>query len=316
MDLKNEKPAVEILFTIYNLALAGVWALRAAPESVTPAMVFLHVTLAFLFMEMPRVPADAGRFRKVLHGVYPFVLWSLAWSEIGWLYDLTTPVIHDPAVQAAELALFGIHLNHVMPGLLDWGWLRELMGLSYLSYYLLILGPPLVLGLKGRREDLESHTLGLMTTYLTCFLIYLAMPVLGPRELALAAGETAAGVGGIFGAVMDTLFEAGDSPGTAFPSSHCAGSVASALLVRRHFHQAGWAALVWAGLIVMSTVYTNNHYAIDAVAGIGTAILALKLAAFLRSGHTERSPRKVLGVGGTSRDFADRHGAGSKGGLT
>ena len=316
MDLKNEKPAVEILFMAYNVVLGGIWVLRAAEQSVTPLMVFLHVVLAFLFMEMPRLRTDTGVLWKILRRLYPFVLWSLAWSEIGWLYNLTSPMVFDPAVKALDLALFGIHLNQVLAGVLDWQLLRNVMGFSYLSYYLLILGPPLLLGLKGRLRDLEFHTFGLLSTYVVCFLIYLVMPVLGPRDLALAAGETAVGVGGLFGPLINAFFEAGDSLGTAFPSSHCAGSVASALLVRRHFGRAGRLALVWAGFIVVSTVYTNNHYAIDAVAGVATAMLTVKLAAALSSGHPVKPSRKILGMGAGSLNLPGRQESGTKGGLS
>lgn len=278
MDLNKSKPGVAWLFMAYNVVLAGVWVMRAAHLSVTPFMVFLHVGLAFLFLEIPNM-VDVTRLRwKILAGFYPFVLWSLAWSEIGWLYNLTQPAVFDGTIRALDLSMFGSHLNDHFAILFSWGVLRDFMGFSYLSYYLLILGPPLALALRRREKALSNHTFALITTYLVCFVIYLVLPVLGPRDLAHAAGETARGVGGIFGPVINAFFEAGDSLGTAFPSSHCAGSLASALLVRRYFRGAvGWAALVWAGFIILSTVYTNNHYAIDAVAGVLTALLIHKL---------------------------------------
>jgi membrane-associated phospholipid phosphatase len=274
MDLKNETPGVESLFMIYNVILAGVWVMRAAQESVTPFMVFLHVGLACLFMEVGRPKSNAPVFSRILRGFYPFVIWTLAWTEIGWLYNLTQPVVYDGAVRAADLAMFGTHLNESLADLAPWSPMRNMMGFTYLSYYLLILVPPAVLALRKRGRELEYHTLGLMFTYLACFVIYLVMPVLGPRDLAQAAGNIAPGVGGFFGPVIDAFFAAGDSLGTAFPSSHCAGSVAAAYLVRRHFGKyVGWCAVCWAGLIVVSTVYTNNHYLADSVAGVALALI-------------------------------------------
>ena len=279
MDMNKEKPAVEIPFMFYNLILAGFWTLRAAREPEMPFMVFLHIGLFFLLMGTARIEVGNRGPTRLLLRLLPYLMWVLAWSEIGWLHRLTLPLFHDGGIRAVDLALFGFHLNEELASFLPWAWVRNVMGLSYLSYYLLIVGPPLVLAVRRQDGQLAHHTFGLMSTYLACFLFYLAMPVLGPRDLALAVGGAATGVGGLFGPVINAFFEAGDSLGTAFPSSHCAGSVASALLVRRHFGRtAGRFALAWAGFIVVSTVYTNNHYTVDALAGVALAIVILKVA--------------------------------------
>jgi len=317
MDMKNNKPGIEIVFMAYNVILAGVWVLRAGQESVTPLMVILHVGLAFLLLEMPRVGSETRLSLRILGRLYPYLMWTLAWSEIGWLYNLTLPVVHDGSIKAADLAILGFHLNDEMSAFLSWTWLRNIMGFSYLSYYLLILGPPVALALRRREKELEYHTFGLLSTYLACFVIYLVLPVLGPRDLAHATGGTAPGVGGLFGPVINAFFEAGDSLGTAFPSSHCAGSVAAALLVRRHFSRAvGWVASIWAGFIVVSTVYTNNHYAIDAVAGVATAVLVQKLVSRYMSRPARNQVPVNLRVVGRGLNLSGQNEPGSKGELS
>ena len=98
---------------------------------------------------------------------------------------------------------------------------------------------------------------------------------------------------------MQAFFAAGDSLGTAFPSSHCAASVAAALLVRRHFgNRAGVVAGVWAGMIVMSTIYTNNHYGIDALAGVLLALTTVGLVLRWRGqrGDEHRNREQTRGI--------------------
>lgn len=317
MDMKNNKPGIEIVFMAYNVILAGVWVLRAGQEPVTPLLVILHVGLAFLLLEMPRVGSETRLSLRILGRLYPYLMWTLAWSEIGWLYNLTLPVVHDGSIKAADLAILGFHLNDEMSGFLSWTWLRNIMGFSYLSYYLLILGPPVALALRRREKELEYHTFGLLSTYLACFVIYLVLPVLGPRDLAHAAGGTVSGVGGLFGPVINAFFEAGDSLGTAFPSSHCAGSVAAALLVRRHFSRTvGWVASIWAGFIVVSTVYTNNHYAIDAVAGVAVAVMVQKLVSPYMSRPARNQVPVNLRVVGRGLNLSGQNEPGSKGELS
>lgn len=317
MDLNKDRPAVEIPFLFYSLALAGVWFLRAPQNSVTPFMVFLHIGLAFLLWRTVMTPVGSRVPTRIMRRLFPYLMWALAWSEIGWLYSLTQPLVHDGGVRALDQALFGAHLNEGLSVFLPWEGLRNLMGFSYLSYYLLILGPPLVLAFRRRERELDHYTMGLMSTYLACFLIYIVMPVLGPRELAQASGEISAGVGGLFGPVIQAFFENGDSPGTAFPSSHCAGSVAAALLVHRNFGRAsGRLALIWAGLIVISTVYTNNHYAIDAVAGVAVAILIQKVAVPAFSHLRERKFLARPGFPETGLNLTRQSDSVKKGGLS
>jgi len=317
MDIKNNKPGIEILFMAYNVILAGVWVLRAGQESVTPIMVLLHVGLAFLLLELPRVGSETRLSVRILARIYPFLMWTLAWSEIGWLYGLTLPVVHDGSIMALDLALMGFHLNEELSSSFSWAWLRNIMGFSYLSYYLLILGPPVALALRRRERELEYHTFGLLATYLVCFVIYLVLPVLGPRDLAHSTGDLAQGVGGLFGPVINAFFEAGDSLGTAFPSSHCAGSVAAAILVRRHFNRTmGLIATIWAGFIVVSTVYTNNHYAIDAVAGVATAVMTQKLVSLYMSRPSRKAIPVILGVTRTGLNLSNHQQPGRKGELS
>ncbi len=317
MDLNKEKPAVEFLFMVYNLVVGGFWVLRAAQEPVTPYMVCLHLGLAFLLLGMTGSAGESRLPVRILRRVFPFFMWTLAWSEIGWLYGLTQPVVYDGGVRAADLALFGFHWNEVLSSFLPWEWLRNVMGFSYLSYYLLIIGPTLALAFRRQEPELARHTFGLLSTYLACFLFYLTMPVLGPRDLAHASGEIAVGVGGLFGPVINAFFEAGDSLGTAFPSSHCAGSVASALLVRENFGRAtGRFALGWAGFIVLSTVYTNNHYAIDAVAGVALAVLILKVVIPIFSHSRENKFQVRPRYSDPGLNLSHRSDSVKKGGLS
>jgi membrane-associated phospholipid phosphatase len=138
-----------------------------------------------------------------------------------------------------------------------------------------------------------------MSTYLACFLVYLLMPVLGPREVTAAAGGGTTVAGGVFGSAINAFFAAGDSLGTAFPSSHCAASVAAAVLVGRHFDRTtGRLALTWAGFIVISTIYTNNHYAVDALAGVTLGFLVQTIAGPRARGARERVNPGSLGLGG------------------
>jgi membrane-associated phospholipid phosphatase len=115
--------------------------------------------------------------------------------------------------------------------------------------------------------------------------------------MAVAQGAAATADGdGLMAGLVEALRRAGDSPGTAFPSSHCAGVTAAALFARRCFAPATcrWLA-VWAALVVLSTVYTRNHYALDATAGVLTALSVHGLVVLAESRRTGAVRRPARG---------------------
>lgn len=300
MDLK-QKSKFDAMFALFNLMLAGVWLFVVKDRMLGAAMITLHLSLAAFLSLMPPADERTSGWARGLRQLYPYVFWVLAWSEVGWIFNLTRPVVLDSSILAWDLGLFGTHLNWQLASWLPWSWLSEFMHFTYLSYYLLILGPVAYLA-WCRRSALPEHTANLMGTYLACFAIYLCWPVLGPREfLASLGGSPAAEPGGIFAPVMMALIKAGDSAGTAFPSSHCAGSMAAALSMHSLLgRRAGSLFLTWALLITVSTVYTNNHYAVDAVAGTAIALVVWRLRAWSMAGTGERGlvGRAVIGSAG------------------
>src|SRR2546422_5270052 len=144
-------------------------------------------------------------------------------------------------------------------------WLSEIMEGIYFAYYPVVLGPPLVAALTGRRDALRDMTLRLLVTYIGCYVVYLAFPVDGPAYTA--ARHSGAVTEGLLYRLNHLLHHAGDSRGTAFPSSHVAGVIAIAWSARRWFARpVAWLFTIEAVGVVFATVYTQNHYAVDAPA--------------------------------------------------
>ena len=269
MDLNRTPSRVLWLFAFYQAAVAAVYVAGPGGRSVAfGGLAMVHVAVAaLLFRFASRPPSrETSRWRLAL----PYALWLACWLQLGWLIRFSEQSMHDAQIAAADLALFGGH-GH----LLFARWLPQadqVMHLIYLSYYGLVLGPPLVLALRRRTADCDRYTRVVMATYLLCFLAYLLYPVLGPRAAAAAQAATNHG-GGAVGVLAEALRQAGDSPGTAFPSSHCAGAFAAALAAGAMVSRRTRALLLaWAGLITLSTIHTGNHYGIDAAAGVLLAV--------------------------------------------
>jgi membrane-associated phospholipid phosphatase len=164
----------------------------------------------------------------------------------------------------------------------------EVLHGAYLSYYFIILVPPMVLYLAGRRAGFRRVVFTVLAALLVHQAAFIVFPVLGPRYLFPApTGPLEAGV---LYQLTHRVLEAGSSPGTAFPSSHVGISVAMTLALSKESPRAAaWVGALTA-LLAVSTVYGGFHYAIDALAGVvlGT-VAALSAPALWRL--LTRAPR-------------------------
>lgn len=241
-------------------AFAGVlWATRAGPRNVLADWLPLLLT-AFFYAELPHLIAAVGR---------P--------ETLGY---------RDGIVQGWEQALFAAQPARELAGQLPWTWLSELLHGGYLSYYFLIVGPPLVFYLAGRRDQFAGAQLAVLATFVVCYVVFIVFPVEGPRY-AWPAPPGAPG-----GPIRDAtlrLLEGGSSRGTAFPSSHAAVGVAATLAALRYRPWLGAACAVATLLLVVGAVYGGFHYAVDMAVGVGVGLLASGAALF----WYHRRPRRA-----------------------
>ena len=275
MDLKPRVLPIDRFVAIYNAALAGLWAAYVGRVPHAAWLALAHAAAVALPALLRRAPATLSPPLRTLRELYPVIWLAGFWPELGLLQQLRIPPTFDQQIAALDLALFGIHGSHVnlvwmqrMPYL----WLSEPMHFAYWAYYLLIGLPPLALMLLGRTAALRDLVFRLMLTYLTCYAIYLVYPVYGPGlTLPRYAGPL---TDGPFYRLVDSALGAGDSPGSAFPSSHVAGAVTIAYACSRWLPRR-IATLLWLEAIgvLVSTVYTQNHFPVDALAGCAGAWL-------------------------------------------
>lgn len=139
-----------------------------------------------------------------------------------------------------------------------------------------------------------------MQAYLTVMLVgysgFLLYPTVAPRPAVVEGSEFAA-----WG--LRLVYEI-DPPHGCFPSLHVAYSFVSALTCYRVHRGVGIVAALWAALIGVSTLFTKQHYAVDAIAGMTAAFAAY--AVFLHGYPREavevidrlRAPVRALGVCG------------------
>jgi membrane-associated phospholipid phosphatase len=167
---------------------------------------------------------------------------------------------------APELAL-----DRALPLLPSWA-------LVYGALYLfLILLPIFVV----RQEELIRRTVNAyLLIWITAYVFFVAYPTVAPRP-ALVVGEGFA----VWG--LSALYSS-DPPYNCFPSLHVAHSFVSALASGRVHRTLGIVATICATVVALSTLFTKQHYVLDAIAGVLLAVIAY--AVFLRPYGREQTP--------------------------
>jgi membrane-associated phospholipid phosphatase len=261
------------LLVAYNLLLAGMWISLWPRRSEAPWLALAHVAAVGAVALAARRQRERPK-RLLLVDLLPLLLLGAFWAELRPLFPLLHSSTLDARIVALEQSVLGLNVHavwwHAMP------WLRGAMELLYFGYF---PGELLILGYVAWRMEAAAFRELLLRgvlTYLVCDTIYLAIPTLGPRAVQAGLEANAAGhAGGVFQFMNDALRNFGDSPGTAFPSSHVAGILTVAIAARATGNRLFGNVMTALGAgVSVATVYTQNHYLLDALAG---AVLAVAL---------------------------------------
>jgi len=263
--------ALTTLLVGFNLLLAGIWIGLSARSSGASWYAAGHVVAAGVVLVAARQQRESANRLSVVD-LLPLLFLGAFWAELRALFPLLHTSTVDGAIVAVERSVLGFNVHAVwwrsMP------WLRGVMAMLYFGYF---PGQIVILSFVAlRRQPAAFRELMLrgVVTYLCCDAIYLAIPTLGPRAMQSGLEVDAAGhLAGVFQVLNDALRDFGDSPGTAFPSSHVAGILTVAIAARATGNRAFGNVMTALGVgVSIATVYTQNHYLLDAMAGAALAV--------------------------------------------
>jgi uncharacterized membrane protein YvlD (DUF360 family) len=255
---------------VATLALVLHWPVRTPAATLLP---LAHVGLFAVALLAPHA-RRAGGLGRFLGAFYPLLLVTFLYSEIG-LMNASAGRSFDPTVQRWEAALFGMQPSFEWNRAWPWIWLSWPLHVAYLSYYLLVPGPPLALWLSGRRRAASRTVLLIAVTFYLCYVGFLLFPVAGPRYAFPLATNAATAIAPAV--LLQRILNVGAAWGTALPSSHVAVALVSSLHAGRSRPILGVLFVPLALLLTLGTVYGQFHYAMDALSGMALAALVLAL---------------------------------------
>jgi membrane-associated phospholipid phosphatase len=289
------------------LLLTALLLLPGGLDGMRVSVLAFHAVVAAVLLATAGGRVAARPPVRVILDWAPLLLIPVLYGELPLLMEgIPGPVrYHDAAVAGLESRLFGGQPAFEWAGAWPVPLVSELLHASYLSYYALIYVPPLLLyraiprGVPDRsgspeRGAFHQTVFALALCFLSCFLVFIVLPVQGPRYL----GEPAGVPDGPVRALVLTVLESGSSRGAAFPSSHVAVAVTQALVAIRHRGFAGaWVLALTCGLSA-GAVYGGFHYGVDVLAGAAVGALVVPLASRIARRQTSppHLPRNETGV--------------------
>lgn len=249
---------------------------------------------------MPRMRAGNGwaRFLGVTLPLFVFYLFfkeagiALRGPEIVWLDS----VVARPEIGWWEAA--GTDPGSPLLG--------EALAAAYMSYIpLLIVVSVALLGLpeRGWRAPAETFARRLCIAWAICYILYLVIPVLGPRFVY--AGYQAPRMGpGPISALSKLNGDHGMLRGAAFPSAHVAATTVAVWSAWRWRRSVFRFVFPLSIALAIGAVYLGYHYVVDILAGILVGVLAIGMD------HRVIGSRQVASVDSVRSSEGARRAAG------
>ncbi len=233
-------------------------------------LLLAHALFVLLLFLLTR--PGLGTFGRAIREVYPLLLVLGLYGELDVLSGSGAVVVHDPLVQRWELAVFGMQVSAEWWQRMPSRFWSTVLHAAYFSYYVIVIVPAFYFALRRDLASLRHFILVLMTTFVLCYLVFIFFPVAGPYyEFPRPAAWF---TDNFFARLVYETLSTGSSYGAAFPSSHVAATVATAISSAQGSRRLGLALLIPTVLLTVGVVYCQMHYGVDALTGlvIGIAV--------------------------------------------
>ena len=264
-------------YIFVNLALIALFYERVNnwQTPVTGYLTCLAVQIFLVTFHPPRQHKNLHSFMKLLRDWYPYLFVSFYYPAIGYSCHAIFADNFDSYLVTLERLIFRSDPSLIFHRLLSNYYFYELMHFFYFFYYFFVLIVGLVLYLKKEEETFDKFIFVLSLMVALQFYFFTVCPTAGPKFYFPELGQKHLPGLGPFSTIMHSMLTRGEIPAGAFPSSHVSVAFLCCLFASQYLSRAGiiffW--FMFTGLL-FSTVYLQQHYAIDGMAGIILAFFA------------------------------------------
>lgn len=254
------------------LVIGGRWV-RGSGSS---AAVFAAMAVAPLLLRWLAQRFPAHKAFDIAASFWLIPAAALAHMFLGPVLDALNSRLMDPYLALADMHLFGQHPS-VLLGRYTAPWITEILMICYYSYFVLAAVLGVALYIKGRRTAFEEFVLALSLFYSVNYLLYVAVPAVGPRFfLAKEFGQPLTGV--LLTPYLDALMRTTPFNRDCFPSGHTGATLIVLTYAFRYYRRMFWIMLPVGTGLIAATLVGRFHYGIDLVCAVPLVTVILALA--------------------------------------
>ncbi|MBG6064669.1 phosphatase PAP2 family protein [Micromonospora ureilytica] len=312
----------ECLFAVALTLVAGLavatgafsWALGGALAVVVAGLLAAFTlsrrrrtqSLGSAALDGPARSGGPARLARLVGGAartgVPFLACVVIYTSLRTITpQLDFPLV-DPALIEFDRAVFGGDVSRWVNDTLGSPALTLFMVICYLSYGVSQGAYALTTYLRGRVREYHDFALAISITAVVGYSGYVLVPGVGPHIYQTDTyADPLPGQEGSIGGALDAITAVQGPARDLFPSLHTAMTVVLMVYLWRDARRLFWWYLPVGLGLLLSTLYLRKHYAVDLLAGIALAALAVVV-----SGRVNRwwyRPR-VDGPAEAARSFA------------
>jgi hypothetical protein len=251
--------------------LAGIALARGVPRA-REALINLFLGVLLLLALRASAWLVPSRLTNFCAAVAPLAMVPIDWS-LNPIVDLVHPTLSDSTLLAVDRWLFGETPSVLLERYLT-PWLTELLLYGYLSYFLIVALPLVLLWIFRDQEIHAEYSRSVVLLYVANLCFYILVPAIGPR-FQLADVYSAPLKGVLFGERIRDLFLQVPFYRDCFPSGHTAATLLALVYTRKRLPVFFWVALPVGALCISATVLCRFHYAIDLLCALPLCWFAL-----------------------------------------
>jgi hypothetical protein len=272
--------AAEQMLVAYLALFSTIALFRVGPSALAARLIGEALGIAVIVLVVARLARSSTSPIRQLFALLPRV-----YGLVGDLNHAPGTVIRDATIQRWEAALFGGQPSYQWWQTHPSGLWSTILHGAYFSFYAILLAPTSYFVARGKSGDARRATFWIFTAMTVSYVCFVLFPVAGPYfEFPRPTGPQ---VENAMARLVYATLAAGSAYGAAFPSSHVAAAWASTAAAWAGSRRlAMWLAIPTA-LLTVGVVYTQMHYAIDAVAG-GVLAVILVTAGYWWEKHGAR----------------------------
>jgi membrane-associated phospholipid phosphatase len=262
-----------------------IFFLLSLPQSehIAQSSVLLAGLLVFIFLIIYlRSLNPPGKLIKIILALYPAFFLILIFDSLHLFIPYMISDVYDEALANIDYAILGFHPTVAIEQIVN-PYLTEIMYYLYVFYFPMPVLILVYLFIRKKHTELDKSIFFFLLTYYGSYLMYFAVPALGPRFYQPVASLQQIPLDGLWFTeiIRETINNLEKNKYDAFPSLHAAIALATIIIMGKYARTWLYFFIPVTIGIFISLVYCRYHYVIDIVAGVVWTILCYIITEFL-----------------------------------